>query len=79
MIPNSYGAALATGGAVVAGVVVLLAIAAVISPLFGFKLCQIFSMCDPANGAAYPGDAYPGDAYSAGYASSPYTTTYQKR
>lgn len=74
LIPNSYGTAIAAGGAVVVGVVVLLAIAAVISPLFGYRLCHFFSTCDAPSGAAYAGDAY-----SAGFASTPYGSTYQKR
>ncbi|XP_027841327.1 uncharacterized protein LOC114122766 isoform X2 [Aphis gossypii] len=60
LIPNSYGAALAAGGAVVIGVVVLLAISAIVSPLFGYRLCQIFSTCDlpPAAATGYSTDAY---------------------
>ncbi|XP_025193065.1 uncharacterized protein LOC112593045 isoform X2 [Melanaphis sacchari] len=59
LIPNSYGAVLAAGGAVVIGVVVLLAISAIVSPLFGYKLCQIFSTCDvPPAATGYSADAY---------------------
>jgi len=59
LIPSSYGAALAAGGAVVIGVVVLLAISAIVSPLFGYKLCQIFSTCDvPPAATGYNADAY---------------------
>ncbi|XP_015365053.1 PREDICTED: uncharacterized protein LOC107162598 isoform X2 [Diuraphis noxia] len=59
LIPNSYGAALATGGVVVIGVVVLLAISAIVSPLFGYRLCQIFSTCEvPPTATGYSADAY---------------------
>ncbi|XP_060872533.1 uncharacterized protein LOC132946511 [Metopolophium dirhodum] len=59
LIPNSYGAALATGGVVVIGVVVLLAISAIVSPLFGYRLCQIFSTCEvPPAATGYSADAY---------------------
>lgn len=69
MIPNSYGAALATGGVVVIGVVVLLAISAIVSPLFGYRLCQIFSTCDvPPTATGYSADAY-----------QSYPPTYNKR
>ncbi|KAL5235943.1 hypothetical protein ACI65C_003353 [Semiaphis heraclei] len=69
LIPNSYGAALAAGGAVVVGVVVLLAISAIVSPLFGYKLCQIFSTCDvPPTVTGYSADAY-----------QSYPPTYNKR
>ncbi|XP_026807427.1 uncharacterized protein LOC113550031 isoform X1 [Rhopalosiphum maidis] len=69
LIPSSYGAALAAGGAVVIGVVVLLAISAIVSPLFGYRLCQIFSTCDvPAAGTGYSADAY-----------QSYPPTYNKR
>ncbi|XP_050537106.1 uncharacterized protein LOC126903135 [Daktulosphaira vitifoliae] len=74
VVPKGYGGALATGGAVVVGIVVLLAIAAVVSPLFGYRLCQIFSTCD----AATTGTAFSGDGYS-GYATAPSYSTYQKR
>ncbi|XP_050435623.1 uncharacterized protein LOC126842625 [Adelges cooleyi] len=73
VVPSGYGSALATGGAVVIGVVVLLAIAAVVSPLFGYRLCQIFSTCDAATGQSFSGDGY------SGYASAPSYSTYQKR
>jgi len=75
MIPTGYGAVLAAGGAVVIGVVVLLAIAAIVSPLFGYRLCQVFSTCDvPLSSTGYSTDGYSGYA-----ASSPYPSTYQKR
>lgn len=64
MVPTSYTTALATGGVVVVGVVVLLAIAAVVSPLFGYKLCQIFSTCEGPAAIGYSADNY------AGYGSS---------
>lgn len=72
-MPSSYGTALAAGGVAVAGIVVLLAIAAVVSPFFGYRLCQVFSTCD-----APLSPAYAGDAYSQGYGTSQYPS-YQKR
>lgn len=73
LVPASYGTALMAGGVVVAGIVMLLAIAAVVSPFFGYRLCQIFSTCD---GQINP--TYTGDVYSQGYSSSQYPS-YQKR
>ncbi|XP_025425634.1 uncharacterized protein LOC112694395 isoform X2 [Sipha flava] len=70
LIPNSYGTALAAGGVVIVGAVALLAIAAVISPWFGYRLCHIFSTCEVP-------PSTPGDNFS-GFSSNMYPQ-YRKR
>ncbi|XP_050430960.1 uncharacterized protein LOC126839608 [Adelges cooleyi] len=73
VVPNGYGSAAVTGGAVAVGVVVLLAIAAVIGPLFGYRLCQIFNTCDVVAAQSFNSDGY------SDYASASLYSPYQKR
>lgn len=75
LFSNSYGTAIAAGGAAVVGVVVLLAIAAIVSPLFGYKLCQIFSTCEGSPSSL----AYSLDSNQGGFPSGYGNNVYKKR
>lgn len=76
MPTSGYGAALAVGGGVVVGALVLLVLAAVVGPFFSFRLCTVFGTCgdSPAGSANFASD-YQG--YAA--AGTPYNNGYQKR
>lgn len=75
-LPGNLLSMVTNGGTVAAGLLAFAAVAMLVMPLFGFRMCSILGGCDPYQGY-YNNDAYNSGGYSQ---SSIYTpSTYQKR
>ncbi|XP_039297853.1 uncharacterized protein LOC111056946 [Nilaparvata lugens] len=68
------------GGFVAAGVLALSALAAMIMPMFGLRLCSLIGTCDAVYPATSYASGYSNDAAYAGYGQAMYSpSSYQKR